>query len=129
MEKYDFCGVYSNRDAIIEKTKSGRFLAWWRKFVEQMNTADNPSLESIAFAYAVTGDENLGRKALAQFRETLPNYIPLGGAKEYYPELDADLSTASACKTLAYTYSFLYPLLESADKKLCLMSFVSMAEG
>ncbi|HGJ66412.1 TPA: DUF4962 domain-containing protein [bacterium] len=118
MQYYDFCGVYTNRDAIIEKTKLGRFMQWWQSFIEQMRYTDNPPLESIAFAYAITGDDRLGHKAITLFRSVMPNYIPLGGAKEYYPELDADLSTASACKTLAYTYSFLYPILESSDKKL-----------
>lgn len=83
-----------------------------------MKNADNPPIEALSFAYAITGDEFLGQKAITQLRKLLPGYIPLGGAKEYYPELDADLSTASACKTLAYVYSFLYPLLDHNDKRL-----------
>lgn len=118
MQKHDFCNVYKNRDILIEKTKLDRFSKWWERFIDQMKNADRPSLEALSFAYAVTGDEYLGQKAVTQFRELLPGYIPLGGAKEHYPELDADLGTASACKTLAYVYSFLYPLLESKDKKL-----------
>ncbi|MEK7395554.1 MAG: heparinase II/III family protein [Candidatus Poribacteria bacterium] len=117
MQKHDFCGVDANRDNIIEKTKLERFSKWWERFLEQMKNADQPSLETLSFAYAVTGDEQLGQKAIAQFRKLLPGYIPLGGAKDHYPDLDADLSTASACKTLAYIYSFLYPLLESEDKR------------
>ena len=96
MQKHDFCGVDANRDNIIEKTKLERFSKWWETFLEQMKNADQPSLETLSFAYAVTGDEQLGQKAIAQFRKLLPGYIPLGGAKDHYPDLDADLSTASA---------------------------------
>ncbi|MGB9594698.1 MAG: DUF4962 domain-containing protein, partial [Candidatus Poribacteria bacterium] len=118
MQYHDFCGVHTSRDIILEKTKLDRFSKWWQKFLDQMRNSDNPSLEALSFAYAITDDEKLGQKAVNQFRELLPGYIPLGGAKEYYTELDADLSTASACKTLAYVYSFLYPLLNSEDKRL-----------
>ncbi len=116
-QKIDFCGVWAHRDDILKKTELPCFSAWWERLIEQLQNAENPSLETVAFAYAVTGDENLGQKAVRLFREALPGYIPLGGAKEHYPELEADLSTASACKTLAYNYSFLYPLLESEDKQ------------
>ena len=116
-QKIDFCGVWHNRDAILKKTELPRFSEWWERLIEQLRNAENPSLEMVAFAYAVTGDEDLGQKSIHLLREALPGYIPLGGAKEHYPELEADLSTAGACKTLAYAYSFLYPLLESEDKR------------
>lgn len=116
-QKIDICGVWANRDVVFKRAELPKFSAWWKRFVESMRNAESPSLESAAFAYAITEDEALGRKALHLLREKLPGYIPLGGAREYYPELEADLSTASACKTLAYTYSFLYPLLEPEDKK------------
>ncbi len=102
-QQIDFCGVWAHRDDILRKTELPRFAEWWERLMEQLRNAENPSLETIAFAYAVTGDEDLGQKAISLLREMLPEYIPLGGAKEYYPELEADLSTASACKTLAYS--------------------------
>jgi hypothetical protein len=117
MKSIDFCGVWSNREAIIDKTKLPRFSAWWEHFVDSMRNSERSSLESISFAYSITGDDILGRKAICLLREALPEYIPLNGHKEFYPELQADLGTASACKSLAYTYSFLYPLLEPKDKQ------------
>lgn len=114
----DFCGVWKNREEIRQKIQLSRFSSWWKNFIKQMKDSDNVSLELISFAYAITNDDQLGRKALNLFRNLLPGYIPLGRSKEYYPELEADLSTASACKTLAYTYSFLYPILEKQDKQL-----------
>jgi len=128
-QKIDFCGVWKNRDAILKKTELPRFSAWWERLMEQLRSVENPSLETVAFAYAVTGDEDLGQKAIRMFREALPGYIPLGGAKEYYPELEADLSTASACKTLAYAYSFLYPLLKSEDKQAIFSEFRERGGG
>lgn len=118
LSEIDFCDVWQNREEIRQKIQLSRFSSWWKNFIKQMKDSDNVSLELISFAYAITDDDQLGRKALNLFRNLLPGYIPLGGAKEYYPELEADLSTASACKTLAYTYSFLYPILEKQDKQL-----------
>jgi len=128
-QKIDFCGVWAHRGDILRKTELPRFSEWWEQFIEQLRNAENPSLETIAFAYAVTGDEDLGQKAISLLREKLPEYIPLGGAKEYYPELEADLSTASACKTIAYTYSFLYPLLDSEDKQAIFSAFRERGGG
>jgi hypothetical protein len=121
--KIDLCGVWANRDAILEKTQLLRFSDWWKRLVEGLRNAENPSLERIAFAYAITGDESLGLKAIQLFRQVLPGYVPLNGHSEYYPELTADLTTASACKNLAYLYSFLYPLLESEDKQKVFYEF------
>ena len=116
-QKIDFCGVWANQEAILKKTELPRFSEWWERLIEQLRNSETPSLETLAFAYAVTGDEYLGQKAIELLREGLPGYIPLSEHKEHYPELDADLGTGGACKTLAYTYSFLYPLLKPADKQ------------
>ncbi len=125
----DFCGVWLNREKINQKAQLPRFSSWWEHFIEQIKNTDSISLELISFAYAVTGDELLGQKALDLLRKSLPGYIPLGGAKEYYPELSADLSTASACKALAYTYSFLYPLLNEEDKQILFTELIERGGG
>jgi len=122
-QSIDFCGIWANHDVILEKIKLSRFSDWWERFVDSMRKSERPSLESISFAYAITSDEELGRKAISLFREVLTDYIPLTSHSEYYPELTADLSTASACKSLAYTYSFLYPLLELDDKQKIFSEF------
>jgi len=128
-QKFDFCGVWANKNLIKEKTNLPRFSPWWNRFLVSLRNSESPPLESVAFAYAVTGDESLGQKAIRILRRILPGYIPLDGAKEYYPELDADLSTASGCKTLAYAYSFLYPLLEQKDKDLMFSEFRERGGG
>ena len=56
-QKIDFCGVWKNRDAILKKIELPRFSAWWERLIEQLRSEENPSLETIAFPYAVTGDE------------------------------------------------------------------------
>ncbi len=129
LSNIDFCGVWQNREIIRQKIHLPRFSSWWKSFIEHIRNADNISLELISFAYAITDDDQLGRKALNLFRKSLPGYIPLDGAKEYYPELSADLSTASACKTLAYTYSFLYPILEKEDKQLLFIELKERGGG
>jgi len=116
-QSIDFCGVWANHDTILDKIKLPRFSLWWEQFIDSMRKSDRPSLESVSFAYTITGDEELGQKAISLLREAIAGYIPLTSHSEYYPELHADLSTASACKSLAYTYSFLYPILELEDKQ------------
>ena len=128
-QNIDFCGVWANSDAILKKIKQPRFSAWWEQLIESLQSTENSNLESIAFAYAITGDEDLGQKAINLFRESLPGYIPLGEHKQFYPELEADLATASACKTLAYVYSFLYPLLEQEDKQAIFSEFRERGGG
>ena len=111
IQRVDFCGVWGDRDGILEKTELPQFSNWWERLMKHIRETERPSLDSMAFSYAVTGEEDLGQKAIRILRDILPGYIPLGGHREYYPELEADLATASSCKALAYVYSFLYPLL------------------
>jgi len=122
-QKNDFCGVRVNRNNILKKTELPRFSAWWERLIKSSRETERPSLESIAFAYAVTEDKALGQKAMGLLRETLPGCIPLNEHNEYYPELEADLGTGSASKALAYSYSFLYPLLEAKDKQMIFSEF------
>lgn len=125
----DFCGVWANRNAIREKTKLPQFSNWWERLIEHLRKTERSSLDSTAFSYAVTGEDDLGQKAVRILREILPGYIPLGGHREYYPELEADLATASSCKTLAYAYSFLYPILEPEDKEAIFSEFRKRGGG
>jgi len=126
----DFFGVWAHRDAILKKTELPRFSAWWERFIEGLRNTESPSLESAAFAYAITGDEDLGQKAIRQLREALPKFIPLSEYhKGFYPELEADLQTGSACKSLARAYSFLYPLLKSEDKQAIFSEFRERGGG
>ena len=117
-QTFDFCNIWSQREIILKKTELPLFSSWWKSFVESQQTlepSNNPieQIESIAFAYAISGDEALGQKALNSLRKELPTYIPSTSIihKEMYPEVEADLTVASACKKLAYTYNFLHPLL------------------
>lgn len=125
----DFCGIWANRDAIFAKTKLPKFSEWWERLVEGLQKSENPPMESAAFAYVITGEEELGQKAIKALRKELPGFVPLHGHKEHYPDLAADLSTAGACKNLAYIYSFLHPLLESSDKRAIFSEFRERGGG
>ena len=68
-QRFDFCDIWPRREALQEKTKLPLFSSWWRSFIESQQTlelSNNPieQIESIAFAYAISGDEALGKKAL-----------------------------------------------------------------
>ena len=135
-QRFDFCDIWPRREALLEKTKLPLFSSWWSSFIESQQTlelSNNPieQIESIAFAYAISDDEALGQKALNYLRKELPTYIPPASVihKEMYPEVEADLTVASACKKLAYTYNFLYPLLESTDKQLIFNQLVEKGAG
>lgn len=121
----DWCGVWGKLDRIRANVEHPRFADWWKRYLEGLRALgkmpDEPAgqAESLAFAFAVTGDASLGEKALWYLRAALPTYIPEVNVthKEMYPELDADLGVAGACKRLAYTYGFLHPMLEPRDKQ------------
>lgn len=86
-QSIDFCGVWANQEAILDKIKLPRFSNWWESFIDSMRKSERPSLESVSFVYAITGDEELGQKAISLLRETIAGYIPLTSHSEYYPEL------------------------------------------
>lgn len=130
LHKIDFCGVWMHRDAILKKTELPRFAEWWEKFIDGLRQAESPGFETAAFAYAISGDEDLGQKALRQLRDALPEFIPLSEYhKGFYPDLQADLSTGFACKSLARAYSLLYPLLTSEDKQRIFSEFRERGGG
>jgi len=129
LQEIDFCGVWANRDHIIRNTELPKFSEWWIRMIESMKNSEKPSLESLSFVYAITGDEELGQKAVCMLRDAMPGYIPLTVHSEYYPELTADLSTGGSCKTLAYIYSFLYPLLTAEDKQIVFHEFKERGGG
>ena len=75
-QTFDFCNIWSQREVILKKTELPLFSNWWKSFVESQQTlepSNNPidQIESIAFAYAISGDEVLGQKALNSLRKEL----------------------------------------------------------
>jgi len=114
----DLCGVWRDAGRILKNSELPRFSAWWCELVERARGAGEIELLDLAFVAAVTGAEELGDEVSGRLRGSVPEMAPLASHQEMYPELTADLATASGCKTLAYIASLLWPWLGDDDREL-----------
>ena len=115
----DFFGVWARRHSIAAKTELPRFAGWWNSLLEEAHDEEEAELSGLSFVYAVSGDLEIGRRAVNRLRHLLPGYVKLSipTHRDMYPDLSADLGTANTACDLAYTYCFLYPLLEAKDRQ------------
>ncbi len=87
--------------------------------------AHNPALETAviqkAFFYLMTGDEAIGREAVALLKAYLP-YVSFGNM------LDITREIGSAIYSSALVYDWCYPLLSEADRELFYRHMLRLAD-
>ena len=149
----DLYGVHAGREALLARAEHPHFSEWWGRFTQGCRAQldeqawpdadDSPEarharaqavatrMEAIALAAALTGDDDLGRRAAAMLRAVAEDPAPWMGPEhhKHYPDLNADLLTAERCKRLAATYSWARAWLSAEDRRSALSALRERGGG